>query len=196
MGSGCCWTWSPQVSVAYVRDFFPTLGSQELAATVSMLAQHSCCDTQTQWKSVATTWIITTNVNHIYCKHKMITFWSRSYKNIVPSSHWDPKNFCPGLQWERVPNSRKSTTIQSCTNTLHVAALTLGFKVINHYYSMSGTSQMRELIFYYIHKHILKSNWGVKSLAENTLKVLKFFSPALLPLKKCIKTAPKVWLKL
>lgn len=56
-----------------------------------------------------------------------------------------------------------------------------GFKVVKYYYNMSGISQMKELIFYYTYKHILKSNWGVKSLAEKTSKVLKFFTPALLP---------------
>lgn len=43
-----------------------------------------------------------------------------------------------------------------------------GFKVVKYYYNMSGISQMKELIFYYMYKHILKSNWDVKALAEKT----------------------------
>lgn len=55
------------------------------------------------------------------------------------------------------------------------------FKVVKYYYNKSGISQMKELVFYYMYKHILKSNWGVKISGRKNFKVLKFFTPAFVP---------------
>lgn len=70
-----------------------------------------------------------------------------------------------------------------------------GSKAVKYYYNMSGISQMKELIFYYTYKHILKSNWGVKSLAEKKLQGAKIPHPSTSAIKRGIKMSLRGWLK-
>lgn len=69
-----------------------------------------------------------------------------------------------------------------------------GFKVVKYYYNMSGISQMKELVFYYMYKYILKSNWGIKSLAEK-LQGAKILHPSICAIKEALNISLKGWLK-
>lgn len=62
---------------------------------------------------------------------------------------------------------------------------------------MSGISQMKELVFYYMYKHIFKSNWQKKKISgrKKTLQGAKILHPSICAIKKALKTSLKEWLK-
>lgn len=107
---GYRWTVSAQGTVAYITDSSSDLTLSFLGTSchgsnpfIAQLLLHTnlvreCNDILDHYKILIT-----------FTVSKIITFWSRAYKNILPNSHWGQKNFCPGFQWEKVQNDGKKT---------------------------------------------------------------------------------------